>query len=115
MGDVISVRARKEGDKICYAVVDEYDEQDENGEVIPRYSCEPTESEGLLGPEGIRELLWSIHCDGYGQIFTTAWEEQLEGPIEDYENDFYFLDSDFYSGLQGWLEDQFQVWKRTRI
>ena len=63
----------------------------------------------------IKQLLWSIEADGWGQIFTKAWEEQLYGPIEDYENDFYYLLSDFYHGLQRWLEERFEEWKRRKI
>jgi hypothetical protein len=115
MGDLKSVRARRDGDRIRYRVVDEYHERDEHGELINGYSCQPDESSLPLTVEEIKELLWSIEFDGYGQIFTRTWEEQLDGPIEDYENDFYYLQSDFYHGLQQWLHKQFDDWKRRKI
>ncbi len=115
MGDLKSVRARRDGDKIRYRVVDEYHECDEHGELINDFSCRPDESSLPLTVDEIKELLWSIEVDGYGQIFTKAWEEQLDGPIEDYENDFYYLLSDFYHGLQRWLEERFDDWKRRKI
>lgn len=111
MGDVVSVRALREGDKIRYRVVDEYEECDEEGKVIPRYNCEPEESSAPLTLEEVKSLLWSIHVEGYGQIFEQAWREQMDGHIDDYENDFYFMESDFYSRLQEWLERQFKRWK----
>ena len=115
MGDLKSVRARRDGDVIRYRVVDEYQECAEDGELINDYTWRPEESSLPLTIDEVKDLLWSIEADGYGQIFTKAWEEQLDGPIEDYENDFYYLLSDFYHGLQGWLEERFDEWKRRKI
>ena len=115
MGDLMSVRARPDGDKIRYRVVGEYHECDENGELINEFTWLPEESSLPLTIDEVKKLLWSIESDGYGKIFTKAWEEQLDGPIEDYENDFFYLLSDFYHGLQGWLEEQFVEWKRRKI
>ena len=111
MGDLISVRACPDGDMIRYRVVDEYDELDADGKVMTRYSCRPAESSLPLTLNEVKRLLWSVSCDGSGQIFKTAWEEQLDGPIEDYQNDFYYLLSDFYDGLQAWLLKRFEQWK----
>ena len=111
MGDVISVRARTEGGSIHYRVVDEYEEPDAEGKVISRYTCAPEESSEPLTLGEVKALLWSIHCDSYGQIFEQAWDEQREERVSDYENDFYELFSDHYEGLQEWLEDRFRQWK----
>ena len=106
MGDVISIRARKEGDTIHYRVVDEY--QDECG---PFYELEPTTSSRPLTLAEVKDLLWSIEVESYGHLFMQGWREQLDGDIADYENDFYFIRSEFYDGLQAWLEESFEEWK----
>ena len=115
MGDLISVRARRKGDVICFRVVDEYEDRDAEDRVIPRYCCEPAESAEPLTLGEIKSLLWSIRCDGYGQIFEKAWDEQRDGPVSEYENDFYELASNHYEGLQEWLGEQFRNWKCQQV
>ena len=125
MGDVISVRARRDGDHIRYWVTDEYeegevdeDDEEENHEKkgVSRYDFNPRESTLPLTIGEVEGLLWSIRVDGWGQIFEKAWLDQSDGKeLETFENDFYFIESDFYEGLQGWLEERFAEWKTRQL
>jgi hypothetical protein len=140
MGDVLSIRAERHGDTIRYYVIGEYDEYDErdnddatdeddeddlvdrrsvprrdkDGKVVSSYKCKPDESSKPLTLGEVKDLLWSISREDYGQIFKATWIEQFDDDsIEDYENDFFYISSDFYQGLQGWLRDKFEEWKRS--
>jgi len=112
MGDVTSVRAKKAGHVILYSVVDEYDSE---GEGKTGYKFEPHESSHPLTFGQITDLLWSIEIADYGPIFLKAWEGGCGDDIEDYEQDAYVLSSDFYEGLQGWVDQRFDEWKKQKI
>jgi len=143
MGDVISIRAQRYGDKIRYYAVDEYDDGDsievvaedgeidersvpllnEEGLVVSKYECSPSESSVPLTLGEMKEFLDAFSGDDYGRVFETAWGEQFScDPDEDfkealknYHNDFFSIYSDFYSGLEEWLEEKFEKWKREQI
>ena len=59
MGDVISVRARREGDNILYRVVDEYGDPD-----FSNYDGYPEESRLPLTQKEMQDFLWSIGESG---------------------------------------------------
>jgi hypothetical protein len=108
MGDVTSVRAKKAGNGILYNVVDE-----NFGEI--GYKFEPHESSHPLTFGQITDLLWSIEAADYGPIFLKDWEGGCDDDFEDYEQDAYLLSSDFYDGLQEWLDQRFDEWKKQKI
>lgn len=105
MGDVTSVRARRRGVRILYDVVDEYS-SDGN-----RHTFKPKSSSRPLTFKQVADLLWSIEVADYGQLFQQTWLEQSESDFKNYGNDFFFLKSDFYDGLDEWLDKQFVDWK----
>jgi hypothetical protein len=143
MGDVISIRAQRHGDKIRYYAVDEYDEKDcievvgrdgdidersvpllnEEGRVVSKYNCSPSETSEPLTLGEMKDLLDTFSADDYGRVFETAWWEQFEHDpgedfkeaIKNYRNDYYLISSDFYSGLDEWLGEKFEKWKREQI
>ena len=93
LGDVISVRAKKDGGRITYSVVDEYDNEEYG------YYCGPESSSLPLTFNGITDLLWSI--------------ENIDGHLltRDHSPCFWSVRSQFYDGLEDWL-----MWKlRTRF
>lgn len=94
MGDTISVRAQYESDKIIYDVCDEY----ESG-----FDFEPSESTQPLTFKEMTDFLWSITYGMNQPLFRTQWEE-----IQYEDNEFFSLDSDFYPGLQEWLDTKFR-------
>ena len=112
MGDVISIRAQRDGDTIRYRVVDEDEGVSDGG---PGYTFEPHESSKPLSFTDITAMIWSLHVPDWGHFFEQGWEEQRDCDLETYENDFYELQSDFYRGLQEWLEERFEKWRRRRI
>lgn len=116
MGDVVSVRVLRDGSKIRYRIVDEDELGWFGGET--RYQFEPHESLQPLTFREVSDLLWSIRVPEWGHLFEQQWVS--EGESGDYEleqrkNDFFVLASDFYDGLQEWLDARFELWKGHRI
>jgi hypothetical protein len=90
-GDVYSVRARPEGGRIHYRMVDEYEDLYDGGgwEVWPKSSKRPLTGEDLVILINTAEL-----C---GQHKAAAMETFFE--YQDPDPDFYTVESDFYPGL----------------
>ena len=108
MGDVISVRARPEGDQIAYEVVDEYD-----GE----FKLERTSSPQPLTGHEVCQLLRGLFCTELQELLFVSFFEQM---TEFYEketpesvaagNAFVSLSSDFYPDLNPWLAEWYREW-----
>ena len=112
MGDVISIRARQDGEVIRYIVVDEY-EDERQGE--PGYEFEPEQSSEPLTFRELTDLIWSFNQSEFGNLFEAHWSQDLDvNSFDDEPNDFFFLSSEFYSGLQDWLEGKFLEMKLSK-
>jgi hypothetical protein len=107
MGDVISVRARKIDGLIHYRVDDESEIGYASGEPTP-YSFRPETSTEPLTYEELVGLLWSLESGGR-RIFAGAWDEGGDLPLE--RNGFFTLSSDFYEGLNEWLDKRYKEWR----
>ena len=104
MGDVISVRVSLEDGLYHYTIVNEYDGD---------YEYKPATSSTPLTFRGVTELLWSITIEEWGRLFEQQWIDDLEYAgqrVDRISNDFYELESDFYFGLQEWLDWRFEQW-----
>jgi hypothetical protein len=104
MGDVISVRARHEGEQYNYSIVNEYGSE---------YEFAPATSDRPLTFRELTDLLWSITIEGWGRLFQQQWIDDLEYAgqrVDRISNDFYELQSDYYDGLQEWLDWRFEQW-----
>ena len=46
-----------------------------------------------------------------------SWAERfpLVESLENCNEDFYFIESEFYGGLQSWLEEQFEGWLKRKL
>lgn len=106
-GDLISLRARRDGDVIAYRMVDEYELEQV---VIPPQSSQP------LSFGELTELLWTFQweeCEG--PEFVGGWEYQYKESGEDFDSirEWFVLDSEYYDGLNAWLERRFEQWKEA--
>lgn len=110
MGDVISVRAKQCGDKIEYRVVDEI--QIGHGLDEPTiYEFAPRTSEAPLTYEELTDLLLHLRTDGRS-IFRSQWDADAESRgWADERDGFFTLQSDFYEGLNDWLDKQYKEWR----
>ena len=109
MGDVISVRARPDGDRIAYEVVDEYDGAFEPG---IRSSSQP-----LTGHE-VGQLLRGLVCHDLGDLLFHDFFEKMAETSNHTETPesvaaghaFVSLQSDFYPDLNPWLAEWYREW-----
>jgi hypothetical protein len=95
LGDLMSLRARRDGSVIVYRIVDEYGYKEV---LVPAQSAEP------LSFTELTALLW-------GEI-VESWEYQRseDADFEDIQN-WFVLCSEFYEGLNEWHDCQFEQWK----
>ena len=92
LGDVTSVRARHRKNDIGIFIVDESEEEGSSYEYSPKQCKAP------LSMREITDLLWSIVSPGWGPIFAETWKNDPK------DTDFWYLRSDFYPGLDEWLD-----------
>lgn len=108
-GDAISIRARRDGDRIVYRVVDEQ-ELGYGADGPTEYIFQPTESKKPLTFKEVTDLLWSLESPGW-RLFESQWEQDaLSGNLSDEIDGFFSLSSDFYDGLDQWLAERYRVW-----
>ena len=108
-GDLMSLRASRCGDVIAYRMVDEY-EMDQV--VIPPQSEQP------LSFGELKDLLWSfIRDDSDVAEFIGSWQYQRNELAEAFDeiSEWYELDSDYYDGLDEWLDERFEQWKEITL
>lgn len=108
MGDVISVRARPDGDQIVYKVLDEY-----GAELEPGIT---TSTEPLTGHEVCQLLLEMRMPEDVSPLFHHFFEQMAyETPPESPElvaegHAFVSIRSDFYPDLNPWLAHWYREW-----
>ena len=109
-GDVISVRARPEGGRIAYRVVDEYDTE---------YSVAPASSTRPLTLEAIASLIENADPDSsaHGGLALGAVQMNvIDGGCDPREMvGFATVTSRFYPELGAWFERLINAWLETQL
>jgi hypothetical protein len=114
MGDVISIRARRQGARIHYRIVDEYE-----GETV--YSCEPADSELPLTMRELIELMDNARGEGmypdYGTGLTTVWRDfhADNGSSPDEMVRFVRVSSELYPDLHRYYDAEAAAWLENRL
>lgn len=109
-GDAISIRAKRKPKTIRYHLVDEQ-ELGYASDASPDYYYRPRRSSMPLTFKQVTDLLWSI-CTDYGHLFVQSWVDSAEFANGDNDEDSMFtLKSDFYTGLNDWLNEQYRNWR----
>jgi hypothetical protein len=112
-GDVISIRARHQGGRILYRIVDEDD-----GETV--YECAPAESERPLTMGELIGLMDRVTAEGnypyYGSGLTTVWRDYHADNGSDLDEllNFVKVYSEFYPELSRYYADEASEWLANR-
>ena len=105
LGDLMSLRARCEDGRIRYRMVDEYD--------LSRELVAPQDELPLTFGE-LTHLLWTFRRSDLDEpFFLSGWRDCLDSLDVlgwDGVGAFYSLTSEFYEGVEGWYESQFEQW-----
>jgi hypothetical protein len=106
LGDLMSLRVRREDGRLCYRMVDEYEWSCD----MPSPQCEQPLTFGeLVGM--LKNFRMSEHD---GLFFPSGWDNCMESfdLIGGWDGvcEFYVVESDFYDGLQDWYLEQFEQW-----
>jgi hypothetical protein len=111
--DVISIRAWREGGRIRYRIVDEYESTFVHEPTSSERSLSMAELVGLI--DGARHEGWAENDPPYTGL-TRAFRDSSLDPtapcVEDAEDlvDFVTVESDFYPQLRAWFEEEAQEW-----
>jgi hypothetical protein len=113
-GDVISIRARRQGGRIRYRIVDEYE-----GETV--FHCAPEESAAPLTMRELVELMNTARGEGmypdYGTGLTTVWCDFHvdNGSSPESMVGFVRVSSEFYPDLRRYYEAEAAGWLEKRL
>jgi hypothetical protein len=101
-GDQISVRARRQSDRVVYSIVDEYEGENGDYELHPKTSGKPLSMRQLI------ELL-DRACERGGAVMSpVVWQvEDGTSSIDDMRG-FVTVESDFYPDLGAYYEARFE-------
>src|SRR5262249_36592330 len=114
-GDIISIRARRQGARIHFRIVNEYDDE-------TVYYCEPQNSARPLTMGELVDLIDNARGEGMypddGTGLTAAWRDfhvaNGSSPPEDMV-DFVRVSSEFYPDLHHYSQAEAAAWLQERL
>jgi hypothetical protein len=109
LGDVISIRARREGGRVQYRIVDEY-------ETV--FRCEPSTSADPLTMGELLGLIDSVTGEGmypeWGRGLTNVYRDLNSGTDPTELVDFVRVSSELYPELEHYYAEEAQAWLEER-
>ena len=101
-GDQISVRARRQSDRIVYSIVDEYEGENGDYDLHPRSSSRPLSMRQLV------DLLDGACVQGGAVMSPVVWPIEDGSASVDDMRGFVTVESDFYPDLGAYYEARFE-------
>ena len=101
-GDQISVRARRQSDRIVYSIVDEYDGENGGYDLHPKSSSRPLSMRQLV------DLLDGACVQGGAVMSPVVWPIEDGSSSVDDMRGFVTVESDFYPDLGAYYEARFE-------
>jgi hypothetical protein len=103
--DVVSIRARREADGICYSVVDEYGTE---------FTFEPKQSREPLSLAEVAQLIEGLEGGDDGEPFVWCVLSGTGDGGTELDPEFVTIRSDFYADLQSWWGQRLEQWIAER-